>query len=79
MKKETKTATEIMEEGIEVPCYLCGEGKIIMRRGDICARFGHPIDYKIRVELEKHLLKETKKFLTDIFLKTKRIDSKNKR
>ena len=58
-----QTATEILNEQITFPCYLCGKGTITMRAGDISINSRHEIDAKVKLELEKHLLKETNKFM----------------
>lgn len=76
MAEKYLTATELLEEKIEVPCYLCGKGKIIIRRGNIGLRSPHPLDYKVRCLLESYLLKETKKFLTNY--KIKKNDTSNR-
>ena len=62
------TATEILEERIEVPCYLCGKGKIIIRAGNIGLVHKLPISHGVEVHLRNHLLRETKKFFEDLSL-----------
>jgi len=64
MEKEKPiiTASEIMNKQITIPCYLCGKGKITIRQGDIGMYVPHPLDRKVREELEKYLLKATGRF-----------------
>ena len=56
------TVTEILNREIEIDCYLCGKGKIIIRAGDIGIHTPHHLDHKIRMELEEYLLLKTKEF-----------------
>lgn len=56
------TATEILNQRIEIDCYLCGKGKIIIRQGDIGIRFPHPVHAKVNKALEVFLLEKTKEF-----------------
>lgn len=57
-----ETITEELGKEIQIPCYLCGKGKITMRQGDIIVNSPHHIDRKIKLKLEKHLLKCTEKW-----------------
>lgn len=58
-----KTATEIMNEEIEITCYLCGKGKVSIRQGDIYLKHPHPLDHEVNYNLKKFLLKKIKEFL----------------
>ena len=57
-----KTATEIMNKQIEIPCYLCGKGKITIRAGDINLRSPHPLAQQVQIALQDYLLEKTKEF-----------------
>lgn len=63
---QMKTATEILEERVEIDCYLCGKGKIIIRAGDIKLVSPHPVDHEMRYQLNKYLLEKTKEFFDTI-------------
>jgi hypothetical protein len=60
------TATEIMNEQIEIPCYLCGKGKITIRRGDINLHSPHPLAQKVNDALQLFLLEKTKEFFNQL-------------
>lgn len=57
MKKEKKvqTARGYLMGSQEVPCYLCGKGKIIMDRNSIICQFKHPLHDKVERELQEYL------------------------
>ncbi len=69
-----KTATEILNKEIKIPCYLCGKGKITIRQRDIQLDTPHPLDFKTRAKLEIYLLKKIKEYfiknLTNNYMKT---------
>jgi hypothetical protein len=69
MKKKITSATQLLNNQIEIPCYLCGKGKIVMQVGLIMSNQPHPIDYKVRIELEKYLMGCAKKWIDDLWVK----------
>lgn len=57
-----KTAWEIVNEVLVVDCYLCGKGKISIKAGDLKLSSPHPLEHKVRYEMQKFLLSKLPEF-----------------